>query len=161
MLENTIIILTLVAAIGSGLVGGIWFTFSNFVMRALGRLESARGIVAMQTINVTVLNTGFFAAFFGTAVVSLVLLALAVWRWSAPGSALVAAGGGLYLAGCIGVTILRNVPLNEALAAANPESADGAALWQRYKDEWTFWNSVRCVGTLAAAIMFTIALIIM
>lgn len=161
MIRNAVIILTLVAAVGSGLVGGIWFTFSNFVMPALRRIESTPAMATMQTINVTVLNPGFFAVFFGTAIVSLALLVLSPWRWSEPGSGMIVVGAVLYLAGCIGVTILRNVPLNEALKVADPANADGAALWRRYQDEWTFWNTVRCIGTLAAAIMFTVALVMM
>ena len=58
--------LTLVAAVGSGIVAGIWFTFSNFVMAALARLPADRGAAAMRTINVTVPNAGFFLLFLGT-----------------------------------------------------------------------------------------------
>ena len=56
-----------VAVLGSALVAGISYTFSTFVMRALGRLSAGEGIRAMQAINVTVINPWFFAAFFGTA----------------------------------------------------------------------------------------------
>ena len=47
---NTLILLS---ALGSGLVAGIFFAFSTFVMSALGRLAPEQGILAMQTINVT------------------------------------------------------------------------------------------------------------
>ena len=53
----------LAAALGSGLIGGLFFAFSSFVMKALGRLPPAKGIAAMQEINVVVLNPLFFAAF--------------------------------------------------------------------------------------------------
>ena len=49
-------ILTLAAVLGSGLVAGIFFAFSTFVMRALGQLPENQGIAAMKAINVTVLN---------------------------------------------------------------------------------------------------------
>jgi uncharacterized membrane protein len=70
---NNPIYLLLVAALGSGLVPGIFFAFSNFVTKALARVRSAQGIAAMQSINVVVLNKWFFAVFFGTAVCCLTL----------------------------------------------------------------------------------------
>jgi uncharacterized membrane protein len=71
-------ILIVVSALGSGLVGGIFFAFSNFVMKALARVPPAQGVAAMQSINVVVLNRWFFAVFFGTAVCC---LALCGHRW--------------------------------------------------------------------------------
>ena len=65
--------LILFSALGSGLVAGIFFAFSTFVMNALGRLAPAQGISAMQAINVTVLNPWFLGAFFGTALGSIIL----------------------------------------------------------------------------------------
>ncbi len=59
-------ILIIAAVLGSGLVAGIFFAFSTFVMRALGQLRENQGIAAMKAINVTVLNPWFFLAFFGT-----------------------------------------------------------------------------------------------
>ena len=59
--------LTLFAALGCGLVGGVFFAFSTFVMKALSRLPPGEGLAAMQSINVAALNRWFMAAFFGTA----------------------------------------------------------------------------------------------
>jgi uncharacterized membrane protein len=42
MLDRTILALTFAAAIGSGVVGGIFYAFSSFVMAALGRLPPRR-----------------------------------------------------------------------------------------------------------------------
>jgi uncharacterized membrane protein len=59
--------LTLAAALGCGLLAGLFFAFSVSVMKALARLPSAEGITAMQSINVTIINPVFLATFFGTA----------------------------------------------------------------------------------------------
>src|SRR5262249_17296842 len=112
-----IFVLSFVAAMGCGLVAGIFFAFSSFVMAALGRLPSDHVIAAMNAINVTVINRSFMLAFFGSAVVGLAAMALSIIQWSPTGGALVVLASASYLAGCIGVTILRNVPLNNALAA--------------------------------------------
>jgi len=49
--QNLIFILTLVSALGCGLIAGVFFAFSAFVMKALARLPPAQGIAAMQSIN--------------------------------------------------------------------------------------------------------------
>ena len=123
-MERLIFVLTFLSILGTGLVAGIFFAFSVFVMRALGRLPPAGGIAAMQSINVAVLNPVFFAAFFGTAVLSLALAVAALVGWSLP---YLLAGSLLYLVGTILVTIVFNVPLNNRLASVTPDSAEGAA----------------------------------
>ena len=125
--------------------------FSVCVMRALGRLPREQGMAAMPAINVVVLNPWFFAAFFGTAAVCLVLPVLALFTWSASRMLSLLAGSVLYLAGSIVVTMACNVPLNEALAAVDAHSAEGAALWTRYRAQWTAWNHVRTAASLGAA----------
>jgi uncharacterized membrane protein len=150
--------LTLIAVVGSGVVAGIWFTFSNFVMAALARLPAEQGAAAMRAINLTVLNAGFFLFFFGTGAASLAVVVLSLVRQGQPGSGLLSLGCVLYLVGSIGVTIFRNVPLNEALEAAEPGTAEEAALWSQYLADWTFWNHVRAAGTAAAAVTFSVAL---
>jgi uncharacterized membrane protein len=41
---------TLIAALGCGLIAGVFFAFSSFVMLALKRLEPAEGTAAMQSL---------------------------------------------------------------------------------------------------------------
>ena len=146
--------LNFLAALGSGLIGGVFFAFSAFVMAALGRLPPDQGVSAMQAINVAVLNPWFLAAFFGTAAACAVLAIAVFFRWSEPGAILLLAGSLLYLVGTILVTLRLNVPLNDALAAARPEVAESAVLWKRYLTEWTAWNHLRTAASLAAAAAF-------
>ena len=68
------------------------------------------------------------------------------------------AGSLLYLIGTIGVTIAGNIPLNDALAVVNPDSAEGTMLWARYLIDWTFWNHIRTAAACLAAILFAISL---
>jgi len=158
MMDDFIFALTLVSALGCGLIAGAFFAFSTFVMKALGRLPAAQGIAAMQSINVVVINPWFMTALFGTAVACVVLVVLSLVEWEEPESIYLLAGSALYLLGTILVTIVFNVPRNDALAAADPESDGSADLWRRYLREWTIWNHVRTVAALAAAALFTVAL---
>src|SRR5215203_1545051 len=109
MISHVLLALTLAAAIGCGLVGGIFFAFSTFVMAALGRLPTDHGIAAMNSINVTVINPLFFLAFFGTGLLCLLLLAGSYFWWDQVSGKLLVAAAVIYLAGCIGVTMAFNV----------------------------------------------------
>ena len=149
---------TLATALGSGLNAGVFFAFSTFVMPALKRLPAAHGIAAMQSINILAVTPAFMAALFGTAVACLGLVAWAVISSGERPTALVIAGGALYLVGTIGVTIACNVPLNDGLAMLHPQDAGAANRWAEYVTKWTAWNHVRTVAALAAAAVLTAAL---
>jgi uncharacterized membrane protein len=159
MINHVVFVLVFAAAIGCGLIAGIFFAFSSFVMAALGRLPSDDGIAAMNAINVTVINPTFFVAFFGTAALCVAASASMALRWTAASGTLVLLASVIYLVGVIGVTVLRNVPLNNALAAVQPGTPEAAALWTRYLSEWTMWNTVRTVAPILSAILFTVALL--
>jgi uncharacterized membrane protein len=158
MINDLIFVLTFVSALGCGLVAGIFFAFSAFVMQALASLPPAQGVVAMQAINVAVLNRLFFAAFFGTAAGCLLLAVSSLLMWHGPDATYRLIGSTLYLIGTILVTIVFNVPRNNALAAVAPASAQGASLWIGYVRSWTAWNHVRAAAALATAASLTIAL---
>ena len=148
----------LLAALGCGLIAGVFFAFSSFVMSALARLEPPQGIAAMQSINITVINPLFMEVFMGTALICLFLVASSLLRWRQPSASYILVGSLLYLIGTFGVTVVFNVPLNDALAKVAPSSAEGAKLWASYLSQWTLWNHVRTVGAIAAAAVFTISL---
>ncbi len=162
-MHNSYVSLLWFAALGSALTAGIFFTFSTFVMQALGQQPPAAGIAAMQAINITVINPWFMAAFFGPALVG---IGVGIIQWQQleqpmhqPTVLFWIAGTLLYVVGTIGVTVLGNVPLNDALAVVSPQSAEGATLWTRYLSDWTVWNHVRTVAAAAAAVLFTLALV--
>ena len=149
---------TTFATLGSGLMAGFFFAFSVCVMKALGRQPPAQGIAAMQSINVVVINPVFMIAFFGTAVACVAVVISALSTWHRPGSAYLLAGSLFYLIGSFLVTIVFNVPRNNALAAVDPASAAGATLWASYLTTWTAWNHVRTAAALVAAGLLTIGL---
>ena len=151
-------ILTFAAVLGSGLVAGIFFAFSTFVMRALGQLPENQGIAAMKAINVTVLNPWFFLAFFGTGAVYFPVAFLALGSAAGTHRAYLLAACALYLFGCLLVTVAFNVPLNNRLASADPDSSVTSTLWAHYLSRWTLWNHVRTAASLAAAGLFAMAL---
>jgi uncharacterized membrane protein len=156
-MDTVFVVLIFLCALGSGLIAGVFFAFSNFVMAALARLAPAEGIRAMRAINVTVLNRLFLSIFMGTGVVSLGVIALALLRWGTA-SFYVLLGSAIYLLGSILVTMRGNVPLNNALAALDAEAADSAPRWSDYVRDWTRWNHVRTIACTVAMALFVVAL---
>jgi uncharacterized membrane protein len=149
-------ILTFLAILATALNAGLFFIFSVCIMAAFARLSPSEGAAAMNAINVVIQNPWFFSAFFGGALLSLVLAVLGFMQGGTSGL-MAATGGIVFLVAVIGVTIVFNVPLNNALAASPAGSAEQAALWHRYLDVWTMWNHARTAGALAAVGLFTLA----
>lgn len=139
---------------GCGVIGGVFFAFSTFVMKALARLPAAQGIAAMQSINVVVLNPLFLAPFLGTAFVCVIVVILTLGATAPVGSR---AGGVLYVIGTFLVTMAGNVPLNNRLARVDANSPEGASFWRHYVARWTVWNHVRTLAALLACIAFILA----
>jgi uncharacterized membrane protein len=159
MIPRVLFTLTLGSTLGAGLIAGVFFAFSSFVMPALAKLPPSRGIEAMQSINVVVLNRSFLGVFTGTAVLSAIAALLSMLSWSMTGSKLRIAGSALYVVGTFFVTLACNVPLNDKLAKASPETAQAAALWSHYLQTWTTWNTVRALAAVGAAALLTFALV--
>jgi uncharacterized membrane protein len=159
MSDGVLFVLILVEALGGGLMAGVFFAFSAFVMKAVARLPPAQGIAAMQSINVAAITPAFMGALFGTAALCVVIVVASLSRWRERGSFWLLVGSLLYFVSAIGVTMAFNVPRNNALAAAGPDSAGGDRLWVRYVASWTAWNHVRTAACLAAAASLSYALL--
>jgi uncharacterized membrane protein len=134
--------------LASALSAGFFYTYSISVMPGLAAADPSSAIRAMQGIN-AVIRTPVFA-FFG-ALVFLLAASLAAWIGRERQVAVLALlSATLYGLGVFAVTVLVNVPLNETLASANPDSDTAASIWASYYGPWTAWNHVRSIcATLA------------
>lgn len=156
--ETLFLVLTLLAALGCGLMAGFFFSFSTVIMRSLARQPQVSGMATMQTINVAVFNPWFGVAFAGAPVVCVLVMTLALSLWGDPGTAYAFVGAALYVVGTLLVTAVCNVPMNDALAAVAPTDSGAPDRWSRYLREWTAWNHVRTVAPLAATGLLVIGL---
>lgn len=145
------------AAVGAALIAGSFFAFSTFVMRSLEKLPPAQGIAAMQSINIVVINPWFMTAFLGTVLLSAVAAVTSLVRWPDPGSDWALVGAALYVVGTFLVTMVFNVPRNDALARVTPTTVEAARLWVAYLSAWTAWNHVRTIAALGAMVGFMMA----
>ncbi|MBX5023428.1 DUF1772 domain-containing protein [Rhizobium lentis] len=145
---------------GSGLVAGIFFAFSTFIMTAFARIPAEQGIAAMNAINVTIVRSPFMTLFVPTAILCLVIAVLAVIDWRGGASTLMLTGAALYLLASFLSTIIFNVPMNDALEKVSGSGAEAAALWTTYLRDWTWWNHVRTIASLLASAAFVRALMV-
>ena len=136
------------AIVGAGLVTGLLFAFSNFVMSALAELSNEDGMFAMQKVNVKIINPIFILLFLGTPILCVIIAISAAMSPDASGNLLLLIGSICYLIGPFGITILFNVPLNNLLAKTEVSDADG--VWTDYQIRWQRWNHIRTfIGVLS------------
>jgi uncharacterized membrane protein len=157
-MDHALVVLVFVAALGSATVGGIFYGFSSFVMKALARLAPEQGVAAMNSINVVVINPSFMLAFMATALICLLLAAGSYFWWNQTGGWLVLVGALLHLAGSVGLTMILHQPMNLKLAGLQP--AQAIAYWPEYLETWIRWNHVRSAAPLLSAAMFIAALVL-
>jgi uncharacterized membrane protein len=150
-MTDVLVALTVLTALGCGVVAGVFFAFSTFVMRALSRLPPPAGVAAMQAINAAAIPSTFFFMGLGTMLACVAVAGWAVIEWQEPFTPYLLAGSALYVAGSMAVTAAFNLPRNDALAGVDPQAAEAPERWTRYLAEWTFWNHVRTAGALAAS----------
>ena len=149
-MESLVWAASLFAIVGAGVVTGLLFAFSNFVMTALAELPDEVGMFAMQRINVHIINPVFLAFFLGTPIACAAVMVGWYAGVEVPRATLV--GVGLYACGPFGITMACNVPWNNRLASVDP--AGSAAIWPVYQRRWQRWNHLRTyVGILAIASM--------
>jgi uncharacterized membrane protein len=149
MITFVFVITTLV----TGLIAGLFYSYSCSVSPGLGLLPDAAYLKAMQSINRAILNPVFFISFMGT----LVLLPVSAWLsyrelpsfqfWYFLAAAII------YIVAVFGVTIGGNVPLNEALDKFNIEDASTAQVVQQrlqFEAKWNMLNTIRTLGSVAS-----------
>jgi uncharacterized membrane protein len=157
MTDLLFVSLRFIAVIGCALMAGLYFVFSNAIMPSLAKLEPSQGILAMQTINRTILNPFFLLLFVGSAVTSALMVIFSIGKLPALNAMLLIVGAVIYILGSPIVTAIFNVPLNDTLATLAPNAAGNADWWASYLQNWTTWNHVRTVASLLATLLLLIA----
>ena len=147
MSSSLVTVLLWATAIGSGLIAGLYFAFSTFIMRAFGNIDTSHAVAAMNSINATILRSLFMPLFFGSTLISVALVVVALLNW------LLLITGAIYFLGMFVCTLVFNVPLNNRLAGVNPDSADIRQVWSHYLVAWTRWNHIRTVSSLISCLL--------
>lgn len=153
MIESLTQVLLWIAAVSAGLMAGIYFAFSSFIMRSLDRLDAANAVDAMNAINEVILRSWFMPLFFGTSLLYLMLALQVFLDWNSPNAPLQLTAGLTYVGGMFLCTIFFNVPLNNRLAMAKEENGEKLQIWSHYYKNWTRWNHLRTASSLIACVL--------
>ena len=147
----------LATAVVSGLIAGLFYSYSCSVNPGLGALSDSNYLSAMQSINRAILNPVFFCSFMGT----LLLLPISTYQHYGTGNRfyLLLAATLVYAVGTFGVTMFGNVPLNEALAKIDLTNASAQELAE-YRSRFEIpWNRLNAIRTYASILAFVLTLI--
>ena len=117
-------------------------------MKAFSKIETAQSVAAMNSINEVILRSLFMPVFFGSSIISFLLVVVAFVYWGEADAGLALIAGMVYIVGMFACTVVFNVPLNNALARLGPDSNNAQQIWSRYLSSWTKWNHLRTVCSL-------------
>jgi len=156
-MSGLIVYLCLAVGLAAALVAGVFQSFSDFVMAGLTRARSAGGMDSMQQLNRTVFRSVFLSLFL---VLMPVTFGFAIYAYqSLDGTArqLIIAAGLIYAVTVFAVTLFGNVPMNQRLDKLDADSDEGSAYWRLYGRNWTRWNHIRTLGSVATALCYLLA----
>lgn len=158
MTVSTIVLV--ITATATSLIAGLFYAYSCSVNAGLGNLPDRDYIAAMQSINKAIINPVFLLSFLGT----LLLLPISTYlHYGDPKSTrflLLMGATALYVIGTFGVTLFGNVPLNDALAVFNLESATPAEIAlqrKNFEEPWNRLHSIRTIASILSLVMVIIA----
>ena len=148
-MKSETIILAL-AILLTGLMAGIFFTWSNAVKPGIGKLSDIEYLRALQSMNRVILNNAFKIIFLG-AIIAVALVPVFYFNlypknifWLFVFTLVI------YWIGVFGVTVSGNIPLNEILDKTNLESItleEIKTLRKSIELKWNNYNLIRCISS--------------
>lgn len=145
---------TLVAAtLTTGLMAGLFFTFSVAVMPGLAQNDDRTFVGAMQGMNRSIQNGWFFLGFMGALLFTAAATFFHLRGGSSKALPWIIAGLVLYIVVLV-ITFALNIPLNNELEAAGGGHPDGiadlAGVRKHFESSWVALNHVRTIVNIAA-----------
>jgi uncharacterized membrane protein len=150
------------ATLTVGIMAGVMGLYANTIMPGLRRTDDRTFVGAFQAIDTAIINPLFLATFFGGLVTTGGAAALYVHEEYRSVLPWVAVACALYLA-VVAITVVVNVPLNDAIkAAGSPDRITDLTQVRRQFNEarWVGWNLVRAILTTAAFACLVWALVL-
>lgn len=138
--------------ISSGLMSGLFYGWSVSVIPGTRQIPDGAYVNTMQDINRAIINPLFVVPFMGIPLVLGIASYLQFRAGDTRRGWLLAGATATYVVGVLGVTMGRNVPLNDALDSFDLETATTDALSDRrhsYESPWNRWNYVRTLASVA------------
>ncbi|MGW4052965.1 anthrone oxygenase family protein [Streptomyces sp. NPDC004779] len=149
-------LLLALAVVSTGLYAGFFLIFLTGIMPALGRLSDAAFVTAMRRVNEAVPRAVFMVVFVAAAALPLAAYLVPVEGRTGTDRWLVLAGFVCAVLNHL-ITVVGNVPLNNALAAAEVPDEDPAVSRAAFEPRWNAYHRVRTALIVAAFGMLTAA----
>jgi uncharacterized membrane protein len=149
---NTIILI--MATLSSGLIAGLFYAWSISVTPGLAKVSDENYLHAFQSMNRAILNPALFIFFFGLVIL---LPMLCYLSYKSPGSSvfwLILPATIFYLVGTMAVTILGNIPLNNALEALKIDSMTFEHMASFRLGFENKWNTLNMIRTICSSLSF-------
>ena len=148
----------------TGLIAGLFYSYSCSVNLGLGKLRDIEYLKAMKSINKAILNPWFFLSFIGSLVAIPLATTLYYYNTGVDTSFYLLLSASLtYVVGVFCVTIRGNVPLNEELDSFNIEQAAIQEIKikkKNFEKPWNRFHFVRSISNVAAFLLLLVAIII-
>ena len=139
-----------------GLVAGLCFTWGNAVTPGIGQLDDLGYLQAFQKMNRSIENPLFFVVFIGSFLMGIATI-FTNKGVSLEHYKLVLVAVLIYFFGVILVTVVGNVPLNQALDKTNLTTStveELRALRERFEHPWNRFHIIRILaGTVSFALL--------
>lgn len=136
------------ATMAMGIAAGVFQLYSYAIMPGLGRTDDRTFVGAFQQIDRAIINPWWMLSFFGALILT---AAAAGFHFGVDERSIllwIGAAFILYLAVVI-VTLVINVPLNDAIkAAGDPDGINLATVRDHFHEaRWVAWNLFRALAT--------------
>jgi uncharacterized membrane protein len=151
-------IVLLLTTLLTGLLAGIFFTWSNAITPGIGRLDDINYLSAFQNMNRTIVNPSFLIIFMGPVFLSFVTAYLYKSNHSYILWLLLLAAI-LYFIGVFLVTIIGNIPLNNLLDKTELTNISLEEA-RRLRDKFELkWNNLHLIRTITSTLSFLLLII--
>ena len=143
----------------TGLLAGVFFTWTNAITPGIGRLNDIYYLQAFQHMNRTILNPLFYLVIIGPLLLS--PLSAYIYKSSNRFMLRLLIGASLiYFIGVFGVTMLGNIPLNNMLdkiQLATISLEDAKIFRDHYEVKWNNFHLIRTITSTTSFLFLIVA----
>ncbi|AOM77278.1 hypothetical protein BFS30_08950 [Pedobacter steynii] len=155
-------VLLAMATISTALMAGLFFAFSVCINPAFMRLSDSEYILAMQEINLAIVNPIFVFVFIGSPLFLILTVMTYKKQFGSGKFNYLFVAAVLYVLGCFGVTVLGNIPLNNQLADFSLQGSSALqikAMRAAFADAWNNWHTIRTIAAVLSSVILVLACI--
>ncbi|MFK7811053.1 MAG: DUF1772 domain-containing protein [Maribacter sp.] len=153
-------IILILAIISTGIMTGVFFTWSNAVTPGIGKLGDMEYLSSLQSMNRAILNTPFRIIFMAAVICVALVFAIHFKSYGSPIFWILLTAFAIYWIGAFGVTFFGNIPLNQILEKTELETIsamDAKSLRISIENKWNSLNWIRTYSSLSSFILLLIS----